>query len=501
MNRSFYYFGIFLSALLVAMGLFQSLIYLEISGHMYTLETFPTWFLVGVVVSLSYSVILLKYYRAKRYSFAFWAALVATIAGLCHSIVLYYRLMAWTSGNYYFITAFLVLATAILYGISLIFSDSGERQWLKAGGVFTLILHVVIMMSTIWGLNSREVMINGTVETIHQWAGFAGSLIPVFFMINFLAEVGASRKEHQRLASIRVWEAIMITIGITTITTTLFLGPELSIERNSISRWLNRGPERAQALANPFEARTYVNSKGRSIQYRFMKPVDYDSSKKYAIVLCLHGGGGTGTDNVKQIEGSWMAQMLSTYENRRDYPAFLLVPQCPPGFSWGGIPMLPGVDSLVFEVLSELESEFSIDGTRRYVAGESLGGYGTWHFISTRPEIFAGAIPICGVGNPDFAKKLVNVPIWAFHGAKDRNVPVSGSSDMIKAIKAAGGNPKYDEYPDAGHIISDQLFRTPGLLEWLFAQRRDSVETRMRGMEGGKSPNAVHRASSETPER
>ncbi|HEY9486679.1 MAG TPA: peptidase [Chryseosolibacter sp.] len=475
MNRSFYYFGIFLSALLVAMVLFQSLIYLEIGGHMYTLKTFPAWFLLGGVVSLSYSVTLLKYYHTKQYNIVFWAALTATIAGLCHSVIIYIRLMAWTGGDHYLITAFLAMTTSILYGASLIFSDAGERLWLKAGGAFTLIFYLLIMLSLIWGMNSHEVMANGTVERIHQWVGVAGSFLPLFFMANFLTEIGASGKEDKNLSRSKSWETLMITIGITAIVAALYLAPALSTERNSISSWINRGPERAEELAKPFEAGRYVNSKGQSLQYRLMKPLDYDSEKKYPLVVCLHGGGGWGTDNVKQVEGSWMAQLLSTNDNRRDYPAFLLVPQCPPGFSWGGVPMHPGVDSLVFEIMSELESEFSIDANRRYVTGESLGGYGTWHFISTRPEMFAAAIPICGIGNPDLAKNVVNVPIWAFHGAKDRNVPVRGSSDMIKAIRDAGGNPKYNEYPDGGHNIIDQVNRTPGLLEWLFTQKRDSV--------------------------
>ena len=55
--------------------------------------------------------------------------------------------------------------------------------------------------------------------------------------------------------------------------------------------------------------------------------------------------------------------------------------------------------------MHELEKEFSIDITRRYVIGESLGGYGTWHFITTRPQMFAAAVPVCGVGDPALADR------------------------------------------------------------------------------------------------
>ncbi|MEQ8531959.1 MAG: prolyl oligopeptidase family serine peptidase, partial [Imperialibacter sp.] len=155
------------------------------------------------------------------------------------------------------------------------------------------------------------------------------------------------------------------------------------------------------------------------------------------------------------------------------YQAFLFVPQCPPMHSWGGIPAYKSIDSLVFEAMAELEKEFNIDEKRRYVMGSSLGGYGTWHFISTRPEMFAAAIPISGEGDPDFAKEIVDVLVWAFHGRTDVNVPVSGSQHIIQAVKNAGGSPRYTEYPDRGHDIWKQVRETPGLMDWMFAQTKE----------------------------
>lgn len=104
----------------------------------------------------------------------------------------------------------------------------------------------------------------------------------------------------------------------------------------------------------------------------------------------------------------------------------------------------------------------------------SRGGYGSWHFIENHPDLFAGAIPVCGEGNPKQAPKIKSVSVWAFHGAKDMNVPVSGSRQMIAAMKKAGGSPQYTEYPDAAHNIWEEVIKTPGLLDWLFAQKLDN---------------------------
>lgn len=127
----------------------------------------------------------------------------------------------------------------------------------------------------------------------------------------------------------------------------------------------------------------------------------------------------------------------------------------------------------MFETIDDLERKLPIDKDRRYVTGNSLGGYGVWHFITTRPTLFAAAIAISGTGDAALAENCIDVPVWAFHGAKDRNVPVKGSHLMIDAMKSAGGAPLYTEYPDAAHDIEELFKKTPGLLDWLFDQRAD----------------------------
>jgi predicted peptidase len=186
----------------------------------------------------------------------------------------------------------------------------------------------------------------------------------------------------------------------------------------------------------------------------------------------LHHGGLHRNDNVKQLTSS-LVPLLSSDSNRKKYRTFKFVPQSPEGKGFGRAPSSFSIDSLVFEAIIDFEKEFNINKTRRYVLGALGGGYGTWNFISSRPEMFAAAIPISGGGDPKFASSLTNVAIWVFHGAKDKDVPVNLSRDMIEAIKKADGNPKYTEYPNKGHIIGNEVENTQGLLDWLFQQKRE----------------------------
>lgn len=189
---------------------------------------------------------------------------------------------------------------------------------------------------------------------------------------------------------------------------------------------------RVMKIAELFHERTYISIQQDTLRYRLLSPLDYDPHKRYPLVVCLSGGAGRGRDNSKQLAGSKAAQVLSTMENRKKYPAFIFVPQCPPGADWGrslgkrekvqlikrGRYKQPNVAPLVFEVIAALEDEFNIDPTRRYITGQSMGGYGTWHYILSRPQMFAAAIPSVGVLILNLQKLLLIFPYGSFMGIR-----------------------------------------------------------------------------------
>jgi predicted peptidase len=101
-----------------------------------------------------------------------------------------------------------------------------------------------------------------------------------------------------------------------------------------------------------------------------------------------------------------------------------------------------------------------------------MGGSGTWRLAAAHPEKFAAIAPICGRGDPADAKQLARLPIWVFHGAKDRVVPLASDQAMVEAIQAAGGNVKFTVYPDAGHDAWTETYNNPELYKWLLLQKR-----------------------------
>ena len=204
------------------------------------------------------------------------------------------------------------------------------------------------------------------------------------------------------------------------------------------------------------------------LPYRIYEPpASAASGEPLPLVLLLHGAGERGDDNRRQLRHG-VREFVSVAAQAR-HPCYLVAPQCPTGGWW----MAAGNQASVIGLVEVLCKEYPVDRDRIYITGLSMGGSGTWSAISARPDLFAAALPICGAGDPSSVDRLVELPIWAFHGAADRVVPVEKSRAMIEALRATGGHPRYTEYPGVGHDSWTRTYAADEVLDWLFRQRRN----------------------------
>jgi predicted peptidase len=243
---------------------------------------------------------------------------------------------------------------------------------------------------------------------------------------------------------------------------------------------LGRAVFAAESWQDVFQRKTYRNADGQSLLYRLMEPEKIEPGKRYPLVLFLHGAGERGSDNASQLVHG--AGDFAKPENRQKYPCFVLAPQCPADGRWVDIdwnlpahtmPKEPSVPmKLALELVDKLVAELPVDKERIYMTGLSMGGFGTWDAIQRRPELFAAALPICGGGDTAQAPRLKNLPLWAFHGEKDSVVPTHRTTDMIEAIRKAGGNPKMTIYPGVDHNSWSATYADPAVMAWLFGQKK-----------------------------
>jgi predicted peptidase len=202
------------------------------------------------------------------------------------------------------------------------------------------------------------------------------------------------------------------------------------------------------------------------------------------LVVYLHGSGGLGGDNEKQLGlgNVFGTRVWLLPENQKRFPCYVLAPQTDtawvhfssPGTSGMG-EILPGLGDgprLALEIIDALRRDYTIDEHRIYVTGQSMGGSGVWHLTAQRPRLFAAAVACCGADTLEEASASLGTPLWNFHGTADESVPVSLSRDRIAALRKAGGHPIYTEYEGVGHNVWQWAYTEPELLKWVFAQRR-----------------------------
>ncbi|HEU5424001.1 MAG TPA: dienelactone hydrolase family protein [Nitrolancea sp.] len=250
----------------------------------------------------------------------------------------------------------------------------------------------------------------------------------------------------------------------------------------------------------------YHDARGLAMTFYLFFPRHYDPQARYPLVLLLHGGGeradpaNPAEANREKLLDDPYAQVWGpgfqgphSVEVQARWPSFVVAPQLVFPNRWVDVPPGDGshrmapepTDSLRLakEIVDTLRAGYpAIDAHRLYITGMSLGGYGTWDAIQRWPHEFAAAAPICGAGDPARAAELTQLPLWAFHGADDPIVPVSGTRQMIEAIRAAGGHPRYTELPGVGHgswvyayALSGAPSPTPDFFAWLFAQHLPSA--------------------------
>lgn len=291
-----------------------------------------------------------------------------------------------------------------------------------------------------------------------------------------------------------------------------------------------RGPKPA---VSPETFALYEPAEFKGVKYRLMKPIDFDPSKTYPLILSMHGAGGRGTQNIKSLR-KWN-EWLADEELRRKHPCFVLVPQSPgfwldPAAEHGILPEpgtlkiedLPegmremgqrtldtaaavaknpndprisnGVLGKVLEYIdTELGKQYKNDADRIYCLGHSMGGMGTFVAVYQHPDRFAAAIPSAGAFYPWLdAARIKDVPLWIFHSNDDKVVDYVGSRHPFERLKKLNANTKLTTVTGVGHgsrlsfnytgddpekdyvteYASDRPDKTDHVWDWLFRQNR-----------------------------
>ncbi len=247
-----------------------------------------------------------------------------------------------------------------------------------------------------------------------------------------------------------------------------------ALDAKEVEAMLAKGRRGREEQARPgganmaFLLKEFKATNGQTMRYSLFVPTE-KTEAPLPLVLCLHGAGGN-TD---------AANLLASAEMQKKHPCIVMAPACGDRSArWAKGEFRGGegreVMPELIETLDAVIAETKADTARIYITGQSMGGMGTWGAIAHHAQKFAAAVPVCGIWQTEDAAKMNGVAIWAFHGDKDEAVPVTGSRDMIEALKKAEVKPesKYTEFPGVGHGSWGPAYEKAELWDWMFAQRK-----------------------------
>lgn len=264
-------------------------------------------------------------------------------------------------------------------------------------------------------------------------------------------------------------------------------------------------------LSRP-EKRTFINEKNQEVEYWIMKPANYESGKKYPLVLEIHGG-------PSAMWGPGESSMWHEYQFfcSKGYGVVYCNPRGSGGYGfdflrsnvndWGTGPskdVLTALDKTI-------AAESWVDASKLLITGGSYAGY-LVSWIIAHDQRFKAACSQRGVydlatffgeGNawrlvpnyfggypwePGTKATLerespinyvhnIHTPYIIFHGENDRRTGVIQSEMLYRSLKVLGRPVEYVRHPNATHEITrsgdnrqrmDQMLRTYEFFErWI----------------------------------
>jgi poly(3-hydroxybutyrate) depolymerase len=218
--------------------------------------------------------------------------------------------------------------------------------------------------------------------------------------------------------------------------------------------------------------------------YGLYLPKKFSVTKKYPLVIMLHGAGSNHRLALRRVFGK------SNVPNETDVEATLYFP------AWKDVDYIVaspyargtmGYQSIaekdVYDVLADVKRRFPIDDDRVYLTGLSMGGGGTLWLGLSRPDIWAAIAPVCPAppdGTDELAPNALNYPVHIFHGDADPLVRPAGVREWVKRFDSLETKIEYTEYPGVGHNSWENAYQDGFIFTWFAKFRRNRYPERVR---------------------
>lgn len=173
--------------------------------------------------------------------------------------------------------------------------------------------------------------------------------------------------------------------------------------------------------------------------YALYVPENYDSTKKYPLLLFIHDAGLMGESPRITLEQGLGATIWATPEEQAKHPCFILAPQHNEPYPIANDDYWV-TDELetIKRMCDELQRRYSIDEKRIYTTGQSMGCMCSFELMALYPDYFAAALPVAGHWDRPRTAVLWRQNIWFF--VSDEDTKGTAMFVLPELVRELGGD-------------------------------------------------------------
>lgn len=164
------------------------IVFFQMGDGVFTHPSFLSFIVSRQAIEILLSIIVLKYYHYKNYRTVFFLGIIVAILVIGQFVISYNILAFGRMKSLHFSSYLILIVSVMLFSLGLIYSNSGERLWLKRIGVASFAIGFILIPTLVF--HGSEI-----VRQIHIWTNFSGTmLVIIFWIMNFSSELKGSKE-------------------------------------------------------------------------------------------------------------------------------------------------------------------------------------------------------------------------------------------------------------------------------------------------------------------
>ena len=191
--------------------------------------------------------------------------------------------------------------------------------------------------------------------------------------------------------------------------------------------------------AGKFEQRTFSNpDTGDTLEYSLYVPESYDDAQTYPLLMFIPDATGAGKSAQEIVAQYYGAAVWVTDADQAKHPSFVVVPafsETVVNDAWE----VSGQVETAVRLLQALQETYSIDASRLYTTGQSMGCMTSLYLNSVYPDLFAASMFVSGQWDISVLKPLEERKFFYITAGGDAKA--SGGQDEVMAMLDADGVP------------------------------------------------------------